>query len=535
MYVKLMIRGLLRHQKRGRRLFILMALCSAALVFLFTFQKDIEIQNRDQFIGLLTGHLQVLPAGSPLLAENSFIVQKEEVPLLRLGKELESWILSLPQVEAGAPAIYRYGMTYNLDSEEESWVSLLAVPADSLTKIFPLAAVTEGRLDLSWQQGQEDVPMLHARLQTEFGQKNPDTTEFKAIELKVNDDELPSFMAKLASDFPGIFVSVPYKGKADLTRFLEEWKQALENPMFGKNIPESFLAEYDWRLDDALAAAETNENPAMVTFLNKRIFKALYPEDIVDLREPIIAGKRVTLQVAPFKTTGALSMPIAIPVRYTGMCEFVPLYMPNSLINLDAFRYFTGLDSDASTSFIIRLKDIKDTKIVKTLIENKLRDMGSDAQVADYLTLGKIELTTGTAFTAIITILIVIFALILLMFTVNLVLLSMIQRRKEIGTGLALGLENMQTIIIMTGEIGVIVAISCTAGCIIGLAAVIAAMHFGIPGMVFFVGGRLHLTLRAFPFIATYLILIPSSLLVAFIPLLKLRKALPVDLFREEH
>ena len=69
MYMKMMLRSLLRHQKRGRRLFILMALCSAALIFLLTFRNDFSRQNRDQFISLQTGHLQVLPSGSPLLSE----------------------------------------------------------------------------------------------------------------------------------------------------------------------------------------------------------------------------------------------------------------------------------------------------------------------------------------------------------------------------------------------------------------------------------------------------------------------------------
>ncbi len=33
MYLKLMTRGLLRYRKRGRRFFVLIMLCSAALVF----------------------------------------------------------------------------------------------------------------------------------------------------------------------------------------------------------------------------------------------------------------------------------------------------------------------------------------------------------------------------------------------------------------------------------------------------------------------------------------------------------------------
>ncbi len=532
MYIKMMLRSLLRHQKRGRRLFVLMALCSAALVFLLTFRNDFSTQNRDQFIGLQMGHIQILPPGSPLLSD-AFFEQTEEVPLLHLGDEMDTWIRALPQVEEGAPVISRFGMTYNLDSEQESWISLIAVPSDRMKRLLPLAAITEGTDNLAWNAGMTDVPVIHSRLQTMFGEVNPDITEFKAIELKVKDEDLPACMASISASFPKIFVSPPYDGKKDIARFLSDWKKALPNPALKEQIPSSFFDTYDWRLDDALTAMQENTNPEMVSFLNKRIFKALYPDLIVDLREPIIAGKRVTLQVSPFKTTGAMNMPIAIPVKYSGMCEIIPLYTPNSFIDLEAFREFTQVGADASTAYVIRLKNIKDTNAVKALIEAKLTEIGSDAKVADYLKFGKLYLTTGTAFSAIITILVVIFVLILLMFTVNLVLLSMIQRRKEIGTGLALGLDNMQTIIIMTGEVGVIVAVSCTAGCVIGLGAVLAGMYFGVPGMIFFAGNKLHMTVQLFPFIATYLLLIPTSLVVAFIPLLRLLKVLPVDLFRE--
>ena len=51
MYFKLMVRSLWRHQKRGRRLFVLLALCSAALSVLLTFQADFGVQYRDLFIG----------------------------------------------------------------------------------------------------------------------------------------------------------------------------------------------------------------------------------------------------------------------------------------------------------------------------------------------------------------------------------------------------------------------------------------------------------------------------------------------------
>lgn len=111
--------------------------------------------------------------------------------------------------------------------------------------------------------------------------------------------------------------------------------------------------------------------------------------------------------------------------------------------------------------------------------------------------------------------------------------MSMIQRRREIGTGMALGLDGMQTVIIMTGEVAVIVAVSCAAGSILGLLLVALGSHFGIPGMIFFAGGRLRLTIQAIPVLQSWLLILPTSVCMAVVPLLGMRKALPVDLLKE--
>jgi putative ABC transport system permease protein len=156
-----------------------------------------------------------------------------------------------------------------------------------------------------------------------------------------------------------------------------------------------------------------------------------------------------------------------------------------------------------------------------------------EVRVADYLFLGKIYLTTSTAFTVIIGILIGVFVLILVIFIVNLVLLSMIQRRREIGTGIAMGLTNGQTIAVMTGEVAVIVTVSWIAGAVIAVAAIAAAATWGVPGMIFFPGGHLFMTQQLLPHVTTYAILLPASLLAAIIPLSGLRRLEPVDFFRE--
>ncbi len=533
MYIKLILRGLLRHRQRGRRLFILMALCSAALIFLFTFRADFTVQYRDQIIGLETTHLKILPADSPLLSNSDFFGETEEVPLLRLKPEIDQWIRSLPEVRSASPLITRFGYTFNLDSNQESWVSLIAVRADRFKELFPLATVIEGERELGWEPSMSEVPVLKARLQTEFGDRNPDTTTFERREIITNKDKpLENFITAISADFPEIFTGFPYSGDAK-EGFFTDWAKSLTDAELYTKLPPSFQEDYNWRLDDAIYAITENTDPRKITFLNKRLFQALYPDDIYELWEPIIAGKQVTIQVAPFTSSGPITMPVAIPARYAGMCEIIPLYTPNSYIDIDAFRYFLGLEADTATAYAIRLKDIADTDRVRALIEEKLKAEGLDAVVTDWSFLGKMPLTTGTAFSVVISILVVIFVVIVLIFTINLVLLSLIQRRREIGTSLAMGLEARDTIIIMTGEVGLIVAVSCAAGSLLALFLVLLAQRFGIPGMIFFPGSLLHLSLQAAPFIHTALLLIPLSMLIALIPLFALRKAMPVDLFRE--
>jgi ABC-type lipoprotein release transport system permease subunit len=533
MHFKLMVRGLARHKKRGRRLFVLLGLCSAALVFLLTFQQEFGRQYRDLFVGMQTGHLQILPPDSPALATNPWASRSEDTPLLKVTDDLDAWVRSQPEVAEAAPVLARYAQAYNLDSEWESWVSLIAVPADRMARLFPLAKVLEGPGTLTWHPGDPEVPVLHARLQTEFGQVNDDPDHFRLAELYDPPAGLDPFKKVLQGDFPRVFGSPDLSGTGNNQRFLDLWNAGLKDPDLWKQIPPAKLAAYDWKVDDALTAARDNQNPVRTAFLNKRLFQALYSRWIVPLAEPIVPGKSVTLQVAKLHSEGALDMPVLVPARYAGMVDTIPLYTPNSFLDLGAFRHFLGAPEGAATAYVVRLKDPAATAAVKTRIEGWLKDHGSDARVVDAAFLGKLFMATATAFDAILGILVGIFLVILVIFIVNLVLMSLIQRRREIGTGLALGLTNADTILILLGEVGVIVTVSWAAGCVLGALLVGAAHLWGVPGMLFFPGQRIFLEFRPWTFLQAFALLLPAALLAALVPLTGLRNLLPVDLFRE--
>ncbi|HTH14433.1 MAG TPA: ABC transporter permease, partial [Spirochaetia bacterium] len=372
-----------------------------------------------------------------------------------------------------------------------------------------------------------------ARLQGEFGQVNDDPDHFYLTELLDRPGDLGAFKAILQADFPRIFGSEDLGPPVANPRFLELWNASLKNPDLWKQVPAQRLATYNWKVDDALTAAKENTDMSRTAFLNKRLFQALYPNRIAWLAEPIVPGKSVTIQVAKLKSEGALDMPLLVPARYTGMVDTIPLYTPNSFLDLEAFRHFLGAPAGGATAYVIRLKDPATSASVQTRVEGWLKDHGSDAKVVDAAFLGKLFMATATAFDAILDILVGIFLVILVIFIVNLVLMSLIQRRKEIGTGLALGLTNGDTIFILLGEVGVIVTVSWAAGCVLGALFVGAAHLWGVPGMLFFPGQRIFLEFRPWTFLQTLGLLLPTALVAAWIPLLGLRKNLPVDLFRE--
>jgi len=536
MYKTLIFRSLSRHKKKGRRLFVLMALCSATIILLLSFKEDFKRQSEEQLVQLRYGHLEIVPPDSPLAQKNLITPPTENLSFINFDKDFDIWLRSLPEVAEASPSITRYGIAYSLGGETESWLALLAVDAKRLASLLPLTKALEGSDDISWTEG-EDVPILRATPYSIFGSytENPDI--FYRYQLRANDEGLPQFFSEISKDFPKIFISPPYQNAADdWNRFLTEWNAFLIKEDVHEwldEIPDYFFEDYDWKLDDALWELRENTNFKRKPFLKKKVFQALYPNDIVDLWEPVYVGKQVTLQLPLINATEVIALPVAVNAVYTGFCAVDPLYQEVSFMDINAFRYYMGLKENEATEYIVRLHKSSDVEKIKAVIEDKLLEMGSDAKVVDWKHLGEMQMTTATAFTFVIGLLIGLFIIIVLIFTVNLVLISLLQRKKEIGTGLAMGLSTDQTTLLMSAEVGLIAFVSCLLGSVFALVLVALFSKIGIPGMVFFVSGKLFLQFRFYPFIMAFLILVPSTMLVSFIPLSQLNEKMPVDFFKE--
>ncbi len=533
MYTKLILRGLLRHQKKGKRLFILLALCSATVIFLMTFRSEFSTRYRELFIGTSTTHLQVLSPASKVFAKSQFSGSTSNLPLFKLNPELLRYIRALPEVEVASPVIEIDGNTFNLDGDHDGGLKLIALEPDTKDRLFPGAIILEGTSNLLWSEGELEVPVLRNRLYAEYGETNPEHLSISLEDLKILQKDLESFKSTLGKDYPKIFPLGKFATSAKDQDFFHHWTEVLKDPNLYLSLGADTKEPYDYRLDDAVVALQENDQADRWVFLNKRLFLALYPQIMGYVREPIKPGKSLSLQVAPPRGQEVQDLPIIIPIRLTGLVDFMPLYQGLSFINLQGLQKYLGLAHEEFMGVDIRLKDTHDTPRVKQLLETYLKNNALELKVADYNKLGELSMATAQAIDIVIGLLLSIFILILIIFVVNMVLLSVIQRKREIGTTTALGLSLGQTVWIMTGEVLVIVGVSWAAGALLATLLIGLAFLWGIPGIIFFPGNKMFMGYVMEAYFASLGLFLFTAFLSALIPLSGLKKYLPVDLLKE--
>ncbi len=529
MFLKLVFRGLKRYKKTGRHFFILVGLCSAAMVFLLSFSFDAYNGVIEQSIGMVTGHLQIVHGDSPLAKDSFGNIggAGRAIKFLELDDDWDNWLNGIPDIVTASPAISTHCKSHNLDGELETDLSLLAVPASKLASLLPEAKIIEGSAELYWPGPGHDIPVIR-RERIGWEIRNLEMqNNYESFEFYSSFPELEEFIKILRKDFPQYFMNSLISDKEELAASMT---MAINDRLLVDSLPAFFLEEYKWEIDDAISELRENLNPERIPFLNKRLFQVLYPNYLRSVQEAAVAGKRVSLMLHPFSMEDESGLFTIIPAVYTGFTIYNQLFGSYSFIDINAFRYMMELDTNATTSWIIRLEDKRDTQTVKALIEKHIENCGINAAVLDYKTLGKEQMGLAQGIRIILLIPLIILFAINLIFTLNLVLSSIIQRKREIGTALAMGQENRDTIIIMASETGLIAVLSALAGASLGYLIVWLAGIFGIPGMFFLVGEKLYLSLRLAPLFQSCLFLILPSLITAIIFLSGLRKKYPVEL-----
>lgn len=536
MYLKLMLRGLLRHRQSGKRLFVLLGLCSTSMIFFLAFRDSFTARYQQLAIDTATAHLQVVPQNSPKIdATAKCTDHREGLLTMQLPPGLETFLRGLPQVDSMMLAVETKAAIFTAEGEPVSFTpALIGVDPGTFAATLPGVRVAEGSANLAWQSGMRDVPVLRPVLERHELVSGND--RFVRSDFRPEGEVWDRFKATVAAEMPALFNG---DGLSDAA-FVATMNRALSRDDLASLLPARLAGTYDYRVDDSLAAlasaARVGGDGAAaahrIKVLRKRLLESVYPDAITPVRDTIGLDIPYTMAVPPARRDADAAQEV-LPVVMVAYVEKMPLYHGSYYVDARVLRERLGLGEREGTNLYVRLGRNEDTATVKAALEAELAKQGLDYVVRDYHQLGNLYGTTAAAFRLVTLILIVLFVVTVMVFIANTVLLSVARRRREIGTAIAIGLAPRQNIVIMLGEVVIIVATSWAVGATLAVAAVLALHEVGLPGIIFMPEGRLRLDFDAAHLAISLVVLLVSALAAAAIPLRRVAGVQPVDLLRE--
>ncbi len=533
---KLMFRSLLRHQERGRRLSILIALCIAAIVFLLSMMDSFFGRYVNLFIDTTTAHLAIVHPDAAELKRKPWKRGAEGLLLITVDQDLLDFLRATDGVETIAPMVRTSGEFLVLSGDAQGSTTLVGIDPDQLGQIFPGLRITQNLKPLRYDPSKKDVPVLRRSVQ--FWETTKVATDGIAEgDLRVRDQALTRFKKQIQDAFPEHF---PIDAGGDLSGFLKSLNTALADPLLYQQIPGTYRQTYDWRLEEAISIAQALGGDAQqqtqdsrVRHANKQLLAALFPDAISPISESIQLGTPMTFQTSSPREIKALSLPVIIPIEFVGFAETMPLYGFESFMDLQSLKTYLKLAANEFTEVAIRLTDINQVDHVKARIQEYLQRRGLNDQVLDYHEMGAGYLPTALGVRIGLAVLVGLFIVAVVIFVANMILLAVIKRRREIGTAIALGMSPVEYVGLFLGEIFVIVTVAWIGGAILGSIIVAVFSTFGMPGVVFFQDGLLYFDWSGWRILLAYLFVLPSSLLAALIPVSRVLKLKPVEVLRE--
>ncbi|WP_242394982.1 ABC transporter permease [Anaeromyxobacter oryzisoli] len=538
MYLTLMVKGLLRHRRSGRRLFVLFALCSAAVLFFLTFRDSFTARYRQLAIDTSTAHLQIMPSDSPKLSPDGACTDhREAVVLLDYTQDLERFLRSLPAVESVMLALESKAAIYTAEGEPTGFTpAVIGVDTLTFARTLPGVRVTEGEQALAWTPSMRDIPVFRSAL--EESEIVWDNDRFVRDNFRLQSRDWESFKLAVARDMPGLFADA--RGPLQDRRFLASMNQALDRADLPALLPSSVRETYDYRVDDAVAALEQasadppphGDGERRLKVLRKRLLQSVYPQAITPVRDAIELNAPYTLAI-PSARSATLGRPVVFPIKMTAYVQSVPFFPGRYYVDGRALRARLGVSERQGTNLYVRLASEADVPAVKEAVAGWIAARHLPYVVKDHQELGKIFASTTMALGAITSVLIVLFVATVTIFVVNTALLAVVKRRREIGTWIALGLSPAQNVVILCGEILVLVLVSWAIGSIIGTGVILLFHRTGMPGVVFMPGSRLFLDFRPVHLAVSFAVLFFASGVASLVPLLRLVRVKPVELLKE--
>jgi ABC-type lipoprotein release transport system permease subunit len=542
MYLKLMVRGLRRHRAAGARLFILLGACSAAVLFCLSFRDSFVDQFRQLGIDTATAHLQILPVDSPKVRDMAFSDQREGLSLLQYSPELERFLAALPGVTGTMLAVETRAAIFTMEGEQTSFApSLMGVDPRSFASTLPGVSVLEGDRDLAWRADGGDVPVFRPPL--EFWEIIKDNDRFTRKNFRLSGEAWESFKTQVARDMPDLF-SKTADGRTD-EGFLLAMNRALDREDLPAFLPAWTRERYDYRIDDARAAlsAEAERSggaaprspraAAQVRVLRKRLLQSVYAEAITPVRDTINRNVSYTMAVPAARGDDPLARPAVLPIAITAYVRRLPMFFYTYYIDARPLRDGLGLGDREGTGIFIRMRSLADVPAARQEIAGWLSAHQMPYVVKDYAELGQLFLSTASGFQILTLVLLVLFMVSVTIFIINTVLLSLMKRRREMGTAIAIGLAPGANVAILFGEMMVLSLAAWTLGSAVGLGIVLLFHVVGVPGIVFMPEGRLFLDLRASNLAVSLAVFLGSSAVASFLPLLRVARAAPLALLKE--
>lgn len=533
MYWKLIVRGLQRHGGSGKRIFVLLALCSAAILFFLAFRDSFSSRYRQMVIDVSTSHLQIIPASSPKLSEDGNCTDhRQGLELLDYSPELEKYLSSLPGVSATMLSVETRASIFTLEGEPLGLSSpIIGVDTAAIDSTLPGVAVLMGSGGLAWKGEGSDIPVFRPLPQLSEAETGGD--RFAARDLRLKGAAEEKFKAAILRDFPALFASAREPlSDAELVGSLNAALDRRDLASLARSKPGR---AYDYRIDDALAALDAASSREGGVdhrkILRKRLLQALYPDAIAPVRDAVELGVPYTMTVP--QVSGESERPLVLPVSIAAYVQRIPLYNGSYYIDAKALRARMGLGERQGTNIYVRLKGGADPDAAAASIRSWLASKGLDYVVRDYRELGRLYLATAVAFGAITLVLALLFVATAMIFIVNSVLLAVKKRRREIGTSIAIGFEPRSNILVLFGETIALVLVSWLAGSLIGAIVVMIFHGVGLPGIAFMPGGSLILDLAPSQLATSLVLVLVASGAAALMPLRRLAAAKPVELLKE--
>lgn len=517
-------RSLFRHKRKSFLFGLLLTLSSLAIYFGLNFANSFEYEYAQAGIDFATGHLAVLRNDHPSLKESGFsLVNKNDAYVFTFDDSLLNTIASIEGVTALCPLLELRGFVYDIDGNYDNAEKVRAVPPEGIQNVFP-------HLKPEYFKDIKNGNYPFVRLNPNNLWWSEPTKELTIFNVLVSEADFWNVWPQLVEDFPLLATSPTTLEEAVLLM-----NQLLSRRDFSSMIPDRFFEEYSWELDDAIIEADTEIDDTYLIVRNRTILSILYPDIFSYPRKwPRLNIPMTFLTSDLDEHTGSIESQKVLPIYFSAYSDYLPLFdYRYNYVSLAVLQDLLNLTSDQANRIYIKLDSIDDVPIVRQKIQELIGDSYPGLSVVDYKELGSMHLSVGTAISVIVYAITGLFLIIIAIFSINVTVSALIERRREIGTVTAIGLEIEKSIAVLVIEMGLLAFISWLCGTVAGIAITAFAAGSGIPGLPFFPDGMT-------PIFNNYLLAIPGfvsivlvTLISAYIPCRSLLKPEVSELLRE--